>query len=230
MGSGRAVPEMLDDLQRIFGDRLDAVVTYGRRADAPIPSLALVRSLSIEDLYACAARTAAWRRAGAAAPLLLTSTDFARSLDAFPIEYGEILERHELVFGSDPFDGLTIHLDDLRRACEVQVKSHLLHLREDFLEGGARPAAIDALVRDSAPGFAALLRQLARLDGTPAGAPSTLVDWAVRRAGLDRVVVDDMLALENPTGLPSIDALKLFPAYLTAMGQLAGFVDRWRKP
>src|SRR5690554_6875366 len=128
MSSGRAgtLQRLVGVLLRIFDDRLRAVVAYGWQAQESLPSLALVDSLSFEVLSACAARTAHWRRAGAATPLLLTHHEFERSLDAFPIEYGEIIDRHEVIFGSDPFAGLSILPEDLRRACEVQVKSHLL--------------------------------------------------------------------------------------------------------
>lgn len=222
------VRPLVADLQRIFADRLDAVVAYGWRQNGPVPTLALVRSLSLDDLNACADRSGAWRRAGAAIPLLLTRADFARSLDAFPIEYGEILDHHEVVFGGDPFDGLMIKPEDRRRACEVQVKSHLLHLREDYVETGARPTEIDALVRESAPGFTAILRQLARLDGAAADAGADLVVYARDRVHLDARLVSDLLALGDADGLTPLDAVKVFPAYLAAMERLADFVDQWR--
>ena len=222
-----AVKPVLDDLQRIFGDRLEALVTYGWRSTGPVPTLALVRSLSIDDLNACAARTGAWRRAGAATPLMLTRTDFTRSLDAFPVEYGEIIRHHTVVFGSDPFQGLSISRDDLRRACEVQVKSHLLHLREDYLESGGHYGDIDALVRESAPGFEALLRHLAGLDGQPGDSPGDLVHHA-QRLRLDPRTVGDLIDLARGTGPSPVDAVKLFPAYLETMERLADFVDRWR--
>jgi hypothetical protein len=221
---------VLEDLQQIFRDRLDAIVAYGWRNHAPVPSLVLVRSLTPEDLTACAGRVSSWQRVGAATPLLLTSRDFARSLDAFPIEYGEIMAMHYVVFGHDPFDGLSIRDDDLRRACEVQVKSHLLHLREEFLESGGRPAAVNDFVRESAPAFAALLRNLARLDRAPATTTADLVDYSTRRAGLDQRVVSDVLSLDESSSMPAVDAPKLFPAYLAAMERLADFVDKWRHP
>ena len=231
MASARsaAVTPVVDDLQRIFGSRLHAVVAYGWRQQAPVPALALVDELTIDDLNACAAHVGRWRRGGAATPLLLTRQDFARSLDAFPIEYGEIIEHHELVFGTDPFAGLAIGRDDLRRACEVQVKSHLLHLREDYVESAGRHADIDGLVRESAPAFAALLRQLARLDTAAVGDKTDLVRYAERRAQLDGRVVGDLLALADTDGPSPVDAVKLFPGYLTAMERLAEFVDRWRE-
>ena len=224
-----ALEPVVVDLRRIFGDRLDAIVAYGWRHHGPVPSLALVRSLNLEDLDACAARAAAWRRAGAATPLLITRSDFSRSLDAFPIEYGEIIASHDVVYGRDPFEGLAIRGEDLRRACEVQVKSHLLHLREDYVESGGRQSEIDALVRESAPGFSALLRHLARLDDGPATDNADLVRFATHRIGLDGHSVGDLLSLADPQGVASVDPVKLFPAYLATMERLAEFVDRWRE-
>ena len=232
MGSdSRAVIRpVVDDLQRIFGERLDAVVIYGARRHGPVPSLVLVKSLTIEDLTSCATRTSAWRRAGAATPLVLTPSDFARSLDAFPIEYGEILTAHDVVFGRNPFDGLSVKREDLRRACEVQVKSHLVHVREDYLEGGGRPADVELLVRESAPGFVVVLRHLARLDGVPATTNAEIADYATRRIRLDERLIDNMLALADAEDVSApVDPAKMFPSYLEAVEKLAAFVDRWRE-
>ena len=135
----------------------------------------------------------------------------------------------DVVFGKDPFEGLSIRREDLRRACEVQVKSHLLHLREDYLEGGGKPFAVEALVRESAPGFAVLLRNLARLEEVPPTPTANLITWAERRIGLDEKFVGDMLSLEDDNGIPAVDAPRLFPTYLTSMERLAQFVDRWRE-
>ena len=229
MASDRSAPvrPVLEDLQRIFATRLQALVVYGWRDHGPVPSLALVSDLTMDDLNACAGYVARWHRSGAATPLLLTRADFERSLDAFPVEYGEILEHHQVLHGSDPFHGLAIGREDLRRACEVQVKSHLLHLREDYIESAGRRGEVQALVLDSAPAFAALLRQLARLDGAPYAGPHDLVHYAQRHQ-LDGRVVGDLIALGDGDGHSEVDAVKLFPDYLRTMERLAEFVDRWR--
>jgi hypothetical protein len=223
-----ALRPLSDDLQRVFGERLEALVAYGTPRPGLIPSLALLESLSLEDLDACAARTSAWHRAGVATPLLLTRSDFARSLDAFPIEFGEILATHEVVFGRPPFDGLVIGAVDLRHACEVQAKSHLLHLREDYLEAAGRHVEIESLVRDSSPGFAALLRNLARLDQAASSTAADLVTYATTTLAIDGRVTGDLLALAAGDDVGAVDPVKLFPSYLHAMERLAAFVDQWR--
>lgn len=226
--AGGPLADLLHDLQHVFGDRLDAFVAYGRPDAAPAPSLAIVRTLTSEDLAACARRAGDWRRAGAATPLLLIQQEFARSLDAFPIEYGEILDTHRVLFGANPFAGLSISADDLRRGCEVQVKSHLLHLRENFVDCGARPAAVASLVTDSAPAFATLLRRLARLDGDAGATAAELGAYAASRAGLDPRIVGNVLALAESGASAGVDAARLFPDYLASVEQLARFIDAWR--
>ena len=94
---------VLSDLQAVFGTRLEALVAYAPDS-SPQPSVAIVSSLSFDDLSACAARSKRWHRAGLATPVVLTRSEFGRSLDAFPVEFGEIIARHR---GDD--DVLQLH-------------------------------------------------------------------------------------------------------------------------
>jgi hypothetical protein len=227
MSSAASTPAqvVLADLHAIFGTRLEAVVVYAPTT-APRPSVAIVQSLELADLTACAARAGSWRRAGAATPVVLTRREFARSLDAFPVEFGEIIDTHETLFGDDPFAGLSVALADLRRACEGQTRSLLLHLREDYMEAGGDARAIGGLVTDSAPEFRALISLLARLDGHRFSGRD-LAAWAAERLSLDPRTVSDVLHIANAPDGSSVDAGKLFPAYLAAVEHLARRVDEW---
>ena len=219
---------VLQDLQHIFGGRLHGFAAYGDPNATPAQSLALVHAISADDLASCAARASAWHRAGCATPLLLTREEFAGSLDAFPLEYGEILDTHRVIHGDNPFNGLSIRDEDVRRACEMQVKSLLLHLREDFIESHGRPADVAALVTDSAPAFAQLLRRLARLDDVACTSNQDLCTFAGARPKLDARVVGDVLALTKNTSATGVDPARLFPQYLDAVEALWEFVDRWK--
>lgn len=222
---GGPLTTALHDLQHIFGARLLAVVGYGPGA-GPAQSLAFVASITVDDLDQCAARTAGWHRAGCATPLLLTQQEFAGSLDAFPIEYGEIVETSRLLYGPDPFAGLTIRTEDLRRECETLVKSHLVHLRENYVEARGRQSEIGALVAEGAPAFALILRRLAKLDGFPVTDNNELNAFAVNRPGLDARTVGDIITVASQG--PGVDAVRLFPAYLSAVEQLWMFTDQWK--
>ena len=217
---------VIADLQRIFGGRLEAVVAFGRAGTEGTHSLALVSSLTMDDLNALALFAPQWHLGGAATPLVLPRDEFSRSLDAFPIEYGEIIDTHVLLVGQDPFVGIHINPEDVRRAVEVQAASLLLHLRENFVESAGRASALHSVVRDSAAGFALLLRRMAHLDGHPSETSADLSLWASARAGLDPRVVGDVLAL-GADASAAVDPTRLFPGYLDTMSALLRVIDRW---
>lgn len=227
-----AAGALIADLRNIFGDRLTSVVAYGARLDgdshAPLNCMVLVSDLSVSDLEACARRAGHWERGAIATPLLMPEGEFRRSLDAFPLEFGEIIRAHERIVGNDPFIGLSIARDDLRVASETQIKSHLLHLREGYIESGGQPAAVARLVTASAPAFTALLRNVAALNAVSTSDRMEATRAGARAAGVPDGIVNDLLALEHHSDVPTSDPARLFPSYLAAVEQLAHAVDTWR--
>ena len=232
----RLAEELADELQQVFGAGLTALVVFGPHVpddhdhvpatdDDPLQTLALVERLEFAHLEACAARRRRWTRLGLATPLLFSGDDFVRSLDAFPLEFGAIINRHAVIRGRDPFGELLVRPDDLRRACEVQARSHVLHLREGYIEASGDPSAIDRLVADSAPALAALLANLALLDGRTTTDPGGLARHAAGITGAPASVFATVLT-GGASRVPTADASRLFPGYLAAMEALAAAVDR----
>lgn len=229
------VDGLVSDLRNVFAGRLRSVVVYGPHAEGaadsePVLCLALVATLDGADLEACARYAPRWKRQGLAIPLLLPGIEFRRSLDVFPLEYAEIIRAHRRVYGEEPFAGITIAAEDLRRACEMHAKSLLVHLRGGFLEAGGRPHHVAQLVTASVPAFAALLRNVARLHGVNVQDRSAATREGARLAGLPDATLADVLMLELPRGVSASDPARLFPEYLATVEQLARFVDAWRGP
>ena len=213
-----AFAELASDLRRVCGDRLRSLVAYGDFSETDngegAHALALVEWLAFPDLAKCVPLAARWRRLGLATPLLLAPEEFRRSLDVFPIEYGEIVARHVVIAGGNPFSGVTVSDADLRRACERQAKSHLIHLREGFLETGGTPAAVAQLIAASAPAFRSLLLSLEQLE-----------PGAAREAG---VAVDLPREVASAADATIADPSALLARYIAAVERLWHYVDRWR--
>ena len=240
-----AVRTLDGDLREVFGARVRSVVVYGihaREAEhrhagnghghgehaSLVHTLAVVDSLAADDLRACAVRLTKWHDLGLATPLLLASDEFARSLDVFPFELNAILADHAVVSGASPFDGLRVEAADLRRACEVQARGHLLHLRQAFVETRGRADALAVLIVRSAPAWASLLQNVARLDGHSSH------DRAAAARHVERLLtvtngVEEVVRLAGVQEIPSADALRIFPGYLDAVERLTKYVDRWRQ-
>jgi hypothetical protein len=186
-------------LTGIFGSRLKMVAAFGSTSQV----CAIVDSVTVEDLGNCAALHAGWKRTGQDAPLLIVRDELARALDAFPLEFSEIMATRRVIAGADLFEHLTVPAEDLRRACEVQARGHLVHLREGYIETSGEESAIARLVSASAVPFRALLANVARLDG----------------ASIDEVMKKLDLSYQT----------RGFADALRAAERLVEYVDRWNK-
>lgn len=212
---------MAQDLERVFDERLIALVASGSSS-----ALAFVADVQSGDLSALGPLAETWHRDGLDTPLVLTPEEFRRSLDAFPLEYQALLDRHVVVRGRPPFDHVAVSPEHLRRACEVQAKGHLLHLRQGAIEAAGHEHGLAELIARSAQPLRALLANVARLERGADGDGDPAIAGA-RLAGLSEPLVTSVLALEHaPDRAASL--VGEFPAYLQAAQALWTYVDSWR--
>ena len=185
------------DLQQIFGERLKMVAAFSGDSH----TCAVVQSLTLDDLQRCAALEPKWNKLALDVPLFLLEPEVARALDAFPLEFSEIIATRRVISGPDLFEGISVSKPDLRRACEVHARGHVVHLREGYIEAAGDRRAVEKLVASAVPTFRALVTNAARLDGI---SPKALVT---------------QLNLDNFE--------KGFPEALHAAERLVDYVDRW---
>lgn len=218
----KAFDQLAADFMRVFGPRFVALVAYGPRT-----GVAFAREVTASDFEALAVLVNTWHKEGLATPLVLTPEEFTRSLDAFPLEYQAILDRHLVIAGTSPFAGVQVNTEDLRRACEVQAKAHLIHLRQGWLEAEGHAGRLADLIERSAVPFRALLTNVARLSGAPSESTDDLVTFADHTVNMPGDLVRAVLAHENPAdkrhGVPGGLA-----AYVAAADRLWTFIDTWR--
>jgi hypothetical protein len=203
------------DLGRLFGDRLISLVAYGEAGEEGAHTLALVERLSFSDLARCAPLVPTWHRLGLATPLVLSQDEFRRTLDVFPLEYGDIIAHHTVIAGANPLAGIVVPEADLRRGCELQAKSHLIHLREGFLETHGDPPAVARMIAASAPAFRVLLQNLERLE-----------PGAGKRAGISDELPREVAAAADAT---IAEPSALLSRYIAAVERLWQYVDAWRR-
>lgn len=193
-----SIDALAGQLKEIFGDRLRMVAAFGDHGGACV----VVESLTLGDLDRCAAHTVKSKTSGLETPLFFITGELRRALDAFPLEFSEIIATRRVVAGVDMFAEIQVPKQDLRRACEVQARGHVVHLREGYIESGGDARAIATLVSAAIAPFRALVTNVARLEGI---SPKALVT---------------RLSLDNfETG---------FPEALRAAERIVEYVDTWK--
>jgi hypothetical protein len=218
----RAFDRLAADSARVFGDRFLALAAYD-----PERGVVFARGVTAGDLAALAPLAEVWHREGLRTPLVMTREEFLRSLDAFPLEYQAIIDRHVIIAGTDPFPGLTINPEDLRRACELQAKAHLIHLRQGWLEAGGHSHELADLVRESATPWRVLLENVARLRGVAPGDDAALAAFAGSVTGMAPDLIAALLSAGDGGDVPARLVVRL-PDYLAGAEQLWATIDTWR--
>jgi hypothetical protein len=228
----KAIDLLARDLDDIFGARLRSLVAYpGHHGDGSVHSCAIVDGLGFRDLVACLPQTEGWHHRGIAVPLMLASGELERTVDVFPLEYSAILAHYQVVRGADPFKGMSIPAEDVRRATEGQVKSHLIHLREAFLESHGETTRIARLIASSAAPLRALLTNIARLqDGFHAASPAdeALATMAETRMGVPASLVREVLSSSTGGHSTIADPSALLARYIGATQTIWAYVDGWK--
>lgn len=232
------VDDFARDVARALGDRLVTLLLYGSAArGAHVPARADVNTLLLcdsvdDDLFIrLEAPVRAWTRAGHPAPLILTEREWREAADAFPIEYQDIRDAHRILAGRDPWKGIAVQRDHLRRQLEHELMGKLVHLRQAYAAHRREPKRLAEIIVGSAGGFFTMLRAALRLGGkTPPVPPDALVREAGAALGF------------GPEGLAALVAhasggerLRLAPddplpaAYLEAVARTAQYVNRMER-
>jgi hypothetical protein len=142
-------------------------------------------------------------------PLVLTDEEWRDAADAFPVEYEDIREAHRILAGRNPWTGISVRREDVRRQLEQELMGKLVHLRQTYVADWHRPKRLAEVVRGTRAGFLTMLRAVLRLAGRKPPADSA-------------ALVRDAAALIGfaPDGLTEP------AAYLDAVTRTAEYVNR----
>jgi hypothetical protein len=229
--------ELVSQLSAAYGDALRSIVLYGsaaagehiaKRSDYNV--LVIVDSLGAPQLTAASAASRAWVDAGNHAPLTLTSAEWRSSADIFPMEYADILERHKVLYGSPPFEGITVEPRDLRLQVEQEAMGKLLKLRQGVLGSGNDGGRQIELLAASASTIRVIFRAVLRLHGERPPADNIALSTAVAsRAGFEAEPFERVVRhVRGERVLKSNDASAVLPGYLRGMEQLVSHLDRYQ--
>lgn len=228
--------ELVAQLRAAFGAELRSVVLYGSAASGEHISkqsdynvLVLVEALDVARLDAVAAVVRAWSDSGNPPPFTLTLDEWHRSADIFPMEYADIQERHRVLHGTSPFDGVQVKPTDLRRQLESEAMGKLLHLRQGVLAAGGDGRRQLELLEVSKSAIMVLFRAVVRLHRqTPAADTVELCRQVARMAELDpEPFVRVVRHVRGEEKLKSGDARSLLTQYVRGVQQLVAHIDRY---
>ena len=228
--------ELVTQLQKAYGDNLQAVVLYGsaaagehipRRSDYNV--LVIVQHLGLDQLRAAGAVAQAWGESGNPPPMTMTGGEWKASADVFPMEYADILERHRVLYGTAPFEGIQVEKGDLRLQVEKEAMGKLLRMRQAVMAAGTDGKRQVALLEDSLSALMVLFRAVARLNGeVPPTDYLALSESMATRAGFDgRPFARVVRHVRGEQKLAANEASAVLAGYLASLEHLLRYLNRF---
>ena len=229
--------ELVSQLQLAYGAGLRSVVLFGsavagehnpKKSDYNI--LVIVDSLPLDKLRAVAAVSKAWAEDGNPPPMTFTSKEWRASADIFPMEYADILERHRVLFGTPPFEGIRVTPSDLRLQVEQQTMGKLLQLRQATMGAGGDSRLQLEVLEKSLSTLMVIFRGVSRLHGqVPSQDYEELTRQLAQRAGFPpEAFVKVIRHVRGTEKIPRESAAGILEAYMAAMERLVSYLNEFR--
>jgi hypothetical protein len=229
--------ELVSQLKTAFGADLTSVVLYGsaaggehnpKRSDHNV--LVIVKSVPMSAAKAISATARAWSDAGNPPPLVFTESEWRGSSDVFPMEYADILDRNRVLYGSSPFDGISVRSADLRLQLENEAMGKLLQLRRALLTNAAEDKKLLEMLGGTSSAVMVIFRSVCRLHGeTPAPDNARLIDQVARFAHLDPQPFQKAARVaRGEAAVPAAEALTTAASYVGGMEALVRHLDAYQ--
>ena len=104
-----------------------------------------------------------WRPARVGVPVVFAEGQLAASADVFPIEIMTMAAAHQVLHGSDPFEGIEISMPNLRLQLERELRAKRLAIASRLMASGGRMVPLKALVAQATVAMVALMQAWLKL-------------------------------------------------------------------
>lgn len=134
---------LVKDLKDIYGENLVSVVLYGENMDQESSYsqsvLVIFNKLDASDLKNAIFAIKKWRKTKKPLPVVMSESEWFSSADIYPIEYTEIKNNYEILYGKNVVAPVMVSKYDLRLQCEYEIKNLLVRTRQLYLGNSDNP-------------------------------------------------------------------------------------------
>lgn len=228
--------ELVKQLTQVYGNGLRSVVLYGSSASGEHIEgksdqnvLVIVDRIDRSHLQKLSQTSRAWADSGNPPPLTLTQAEWKGSADIFPMEYADILERHRVLSGVAPFEGISVSPKDLRLQAEREAMATLLKLRTGVMSAGSDTKRQTTLMADSLSALMVVFRAVMRLSGAvPPREYRSVAASVAKLANFDVEPLNRVIALaRDGRSIAETDTASTLDAYVGALEALVKYLDAY---
>lgn len=161
-----------DTVQAVMGENLNNLTVYGPVVTSifdpkkhQVHTLIVVERRDIDQLLRLSESSGEAAKRHISPPLMMTVDGLDRSRDTFPLEWLDIYQFHQTVFGKPMLSMLNLDDEFVRLQCERELRSLDIRLQRGVLAGGGNHRSMDHLNKEASDSLIRVLRGIAWLAG-----------------------------------------------------------------
>jgi predicted nucleotidyltransferase len=184
--------------KKAFGANLLSVVLYGSGAEGklrPTSDLNLIILLASFDREQADHLREPLRLAEAAIKLrvmFLLAEELKPASQAFAVKFADIVRRHLVLFGDDPFASLSVSREDAIFRLKQALLNLTLRLRETYIARSLREEQAGAVIADMAGPLRSCASTLLELEGNTASSPKEALELIAASLATGTETRDDL--------------------------------------
>ncbi|PHV51279.1 hypothetical protein CSQ91_09245 [Janthinobacterium sp. BJB301] len=219
-----------------FGDDLAAAVLFGSAADGQVRATSDVNLLLLLKRFtpqAADALRGPLRLAHAAIDLqvmFLLESELTQAADAFAVKFADIIARHKVLHGLDPFASLHTSRDAVLRRLRQVLLNQQVRMRERYMLLSLNEEQLAGAIADAAGPLRAAAASLAQLEGKSALSGKQALEAFVDQLGDPALhsALQAMSAARETARLAPGQALPAFAGLMTITGHLREHAEQMR--
>lgn len=230
----KVLDQLVEKLQKAYGDRLVSVVLYGSAATGEHHAkfsdyniLCVLSEITTRELGASDHIFRWWREQGSPAPQLLTEHEVTTSTDCFAIEFHDMRQQHRVLWGKDVLSGLAVDDSFYRAQVEHELRAKLLRLRQKSAGILGDGDLLRRLLLDSLSTFCVLFRHALLLHREECPMQKReIIRRSAERFGLNPQPFERLLDVREGRVKPrEAEPVGLLTPYLEGIGRVIEAVD-----
>lgn len=182
----RALADFVAAQQAAFGTALHSITLFGSAAEGrmrPHSDVNLMTVLTAVDRDALARLSADYRAAHAAARvacMFIRLDEIPAAYRSFAVKFEDIANRRRILVGADPFAGIAMSADDMRRRVREDLLNLALRLRERRAFYSATPEQFEAMIFEASAAVRVAAAAILWLEGSQRLAPREALEELVK--------------------------------------------------
>lgn len=206
----------IESLRERLGNNLLCAVKFGTEGE-PNNFMCVLEKIDFATLETL--RNVVQEQKEGVVPLFFTGGELKKAADVFPLEFLDIQYPHELLYGRDLVKEIRIEKTHVRRELESELRSKLIHFRENYVwvkDSNSLKALLVAAVPSLMPLFYGLLHLK---DTTPPTQLGKLFDAVSEKYGFDIEVLKKIKLMKEGK------AKTQYPELKKCAEELMGFLE-----